>query len=70
MSTPRDDVLGHSEVELKRLASQARLIDPITKRFFQSAGIGDGMRILDRHPRIVCRMALRASRLTAGEKFT
>ena len=23
-----------------------------------------------RHPRIVCRMALRASRLTAGEKFT
>ena len=23
-----------------------------------------------RQPRIVCRMALRASRLTAGEKFT
>ena len=23
-----------------------------------------------RHPRIVCRIALRASRLTAGEKFT
>jgi 2-polyprenyl-3-methyl-5-hydroxy-6-metoxy-1,4-benzoquinol methylase len=44
---PPDYVLGHSEAELKRLASQARLIDPITKRFFQSAGIRNGMRILD-----------------------
>jgi ubiquinone/menaquinone biosynthesis C-methylase UbiE len=47
LSTPRDYVLGHSEAELKRLASQARVIDPITKRFFQSAEIGEGMRILD-----------------------
>jgi ubiquinone/menaquinone biosynthesis C-methylase UbiE len=47
LSAPRDYVLGHSEAELKRLANQARLIDPITKRFFQSAGISDGMRILD-----------------------
>jgi len=47
LGAPHDYVLGHTEAELKRLASQARLIDPIIKRFFQSAGIGDGMRILD-----------------------
>jgi 2-polyprenyl-3-methyl-5-hydroxy-6-metoxy-1,4-benzoquinol methylase len=40
-------VLGHSEVELKRLATQARLIDPITRRFLVSAGIREGMRVLD-----------------------
>jgi len=40
-------VLGHTDAELKRLATQARLIDPITKRFLVSAGIKKGMRILD-----------------------
>jgi SAM-dependent methyltransferase len=40
-------VLGHSDVELKRLATQARLIDPITRRFLVSAGIREGMRVLD-----------------------
>ena len=40
-------VLGHSGAELKRLATQARLIDPITRRFLVSAGIRDGMRVLD-----------------------
>jgi 2-polyprenyl-3-methyl-5-hydroxy-6-metoxy-1,4-benzoquinol methylase len=40
-------VLGHSEAELKRLATQARLIDPITRRFLVSAGIREGMRVLD-----------------------
>ena len=39
--------LGHTEKELKRLATQARLIDPITRRFFQDAGIVAGMRVLD-----------------------
>jgi ubiquinone/menaquinone biosynthesis C-methylase UbiE len=39
--------LGHSDAELKRLATQARLIDPITRRFLVSAGIGEGMRVLD-----------------------
>src|ERR1700675_4963255 len=39
--------LGHSEEELERLSVQARLIDPITRRFFVEAGIGPGMRILD-----------------------
>jgi ubiquinone/menaquinone biosynthesis C-methylase UbiE len=39
--------LGHTEKELKRLATQARLIDPITRRFLQDAGIVAGMRVLD-----------------------
>ena len=40
-------VLGHSERELSRLKAQARMIDPITKRFFQAAGVGASMRVLD-----------------------
>ena len=39
--------LGHSERELDRLRAQARLIDPITRRFFRDAGIIPGMRVLD-----------------------
>lgn len=39
--------LGHSEDELDRLRTQARLIDPITRRFFRAAGIEPGMRVLD-----------------------
>jgi SAM-dependent methyltransferase len=40
-------VLGHSGREIERLKAQARLIDPITKRFFREAGIVPGMRVLD-----------------------
>src|SRR5438067_5905285 len=40
-------VLGHSDRELNRLAVQARLVDPITRGFFQAAGIITGMRVLD-----------------------
>ncbi|MBS4728917.1 class I SAM-dependent methyltransferase [Mycobacterium sp. SM1] len=40
-------VLGHSEDELDRLAAQARVIEPITRRFFSAAGIARGMRVLD-----------------------
>lgn len=39
--------LGHSDRELHRLSVQARLIGPITRRFFIDAGIGPGMRVLD-----------------------
>lgn len=39
--------LGHSEEELDRLKTQARLIDPITRRFFGEAGIEPGMHVLD-----------------------
>jgi SAM-dependent methyltransferase len=54
MNTPGDNpgptrgyVLGHSDRELERLSAQARLIDPITRRFFRDAGIVRGMRVLD-----------------------
>jgi SAM-dependent methyltransferase len=40
-------VLGHADDELDRLAIQARLIEPITRRFFSAAGITQGMRVLD-----------------------
>ena len=40
-------VLGHADRELERLSAQARLIDPITRRLFRTAGIGPGMRVLD-----------------------
>lgn len=40
-------VLGHSPQEIDRLKLQARRIDPITRRFFESAGIQEGMRVLD-----------------------
>ena len=39
--------LGHSDWELKRLSIQARLTDPITRRFFLDAGLAPGMRVLD-----------------------
>jgi SAM-dependent methyltransferase len=39
--------LGHAEHELRRLTTQANLIDPITRRFFVEAGIVPGMRVLD-----------------------
>ena len=39
--------LGHSEWELKRLETQAALIDPMTRRYFLEAGLRPGMRVLD-----------------------
>jgi tRNA A58 N-methylase Trm61 len=40
-------VLGHSDRELERLSTQARIIDPITRTIFRDAGIVPGMRVLD-----------------------
>ncbi|HXY71357.1 MAG TPA: methyltransferase domain-containing protein [Actinomycetota bacterium] len=40
-------VLGHSPIELDRLERQARIVDPITRRFVQEAGVRPGMRVLD-----------------------
>lgn len=40
-------VLGHQPNELGRLGSQARVIDPITRRFLLAAGLEPGMRVLD-----------------------
>ncbi len=43
----REYVLGHSAQELKRLNAQALLMEPITRRFLQEAGVEAGMRVLD-----------------------
>ena len=40
-------VLGHSDREISRLKVQARLLDPVTKKFLRDAGITAGMRVLD-----------------------
>jgi len=40
-------VLGHTARELERLATQARLVDPVTRGFFHDAGVARGMRVLD-----------------------
>jgi ubiquinone/menaquinone biosynthesis C-methylase UbiE len=39
--------LGHSAQELDRLAIQAKLLEPFTRRVFEQAGIAPGMRVLD-----------------------
>jgi tRNA A58 N-methylase Trm61 len=39
--------LGHAAAELERLNVQAAVMAPITRRLFEEAGIGPGMRILD-----------------------
>jgi SAM-dependent methyltransferase len=44
---PPTYVFGHTPQELARLEAQARIIDPITRRFFEAAGIARGMRVLD-----------------------
>jgi SAM-dependent methyltransferase len=46
-TTEHPYVLGHSTLEIERLKAQAALIDPITERFFRSAGLAPGMRVLD-----------------------
>ncbi len=40
-------VLGHADQELERLTTQARAVDPITRRCFLAAGLAPGMRVLD-----------------------
>ncbi|MFN0190893.1 MAG: class I SAM-dependent methyltransferase [Aestuariivirga sp.] len=42
-----DYELGHSEREIRRLGTQARLVDPMTRRYFRDSGIVNGMRVLD-----------------------
>ena len=39
--------LGHAAAEMDRLTVQAAVMAPITRRLFEEAGIGSGMRILD-----------------------
>jgi ubiquinone/menaquinone biosynthesis C-methylase UbiE len=40
-------VLGHSQDEIRRLIDQAEILRPITERLLRSAGIEQGMRVLD-----------------------
>jgi 2-polyprenyl-3-methyl-5-hydroxy-6-metoxy-1,4-benzoquinol methylase len=50
VGTSRDQdryALGHSAEELERLETQARIVDPVTRRFWATAGVGPGMRVLD-----------------------
>src|SRR5262245_14823364 len=47
MSEPNDYPLGRSEAETRRLILQAQIYAPITRRLFQTAGIGPGMKVLD-----------------------
>jgi SAM-dependent methyltransferase len=39
--------LGHSDWELKRLETQAKLVNPFTRQYFRDAAIEAGMRVLD-----------------------
>jgi SAM-dependent methyltransferase len=43
----RTYALGHTAQELRRLSTQAKLIDPITRHFLLEAGVGKGARVLD-----------------------
>ncbi len=43
----RDYILGHSDEELRRLASQSRLFSDLTEQVLVKAGVGCGMRVLD-----------------------
>jgi SAM-dependent methyltransferase len=42
-----DYVLGHSPEEYARLTLQARIVRPYTEKFFRTAGLVPGMRVLD-----------------------
>jgi len=46
---PPDDgyALGRTEAEYERLALQSKIIEPITARLLDAAGVGPGMRVLD-----------------------
>jgi protein-L-isoaspartate O-methyltransferase len=47
MSGYNSYLLGHSVHELKRLSIQSSIIQPITRRLLEAAGVGPGMRVLD-----------------------
>jgi len=47
MSETDTYILGRTERETRRLILQHQVFGPITRRFFQAAGIGPGMKVLD-----------------------
>jgi SAM-dependent methyltransferase len=46
-TSPDAYVLGRSGAETRRLILQHQIYSPITRRFFQAAGIGPGMKVLE-----------------------
>src|SRR4051794_19995231 len=40
-------ILGRSDAETRRLIAQHQIYGPLTRRVFEAAGIGAGMRVLD-----------------------
>ncbi|HEX3233943.1 MAG TPA: class I SAM-dependent methyltransferase [Gemmatimonadales bacterium] len=46
-TTPGDYLLGHSALEQRRLAEQAVILQPMTARLLDDAGMRRGMRVLD-----------------------
>ena len=47
MESPDTYILGRSENETRRLILQHQIFGPLTRRFFEAAGIGVGMKVLD-----------------------
>jgi ubiquinone/menaquinone biosynthesis C-methylase UbiE len=47
MTTHDTYVLGRGEAETRRLILQHQIFGPLTRRFFEAAGIGAGMKVLD-----------------------
>jgi len=47
MSTSDTYAMGRSPAETRRLVLQHQVYGPLTRRFFQAAGIGPGMKVLD-----------------------
>jgi ubiquinone/menaquinone biosynthesis C-methylase UbiE len=47
MATEGNYILGQSEYEYERLTFQAKIVRPFTDKFFRSAGVGPGMRVLE-----------------------
>lgn len=47
MSAPDAYALGRTEAETRRLIVQHQIYAPLTRRFFEAAGIGRGMKVLD-----------------------
>jgi ubiquinone/menaquinone biosynthesis C-methylase UbiE len=47
MTLTTEYILGHSGREIQRLIHQASILRPITERLLRSAGISQGMRVLD-----------------------
>jgi ubiquinone/menaquinone biosynthesis C-methylase UbiE len=47
MSSPTGYVLGHTDLERRRLALQASIINPLTENFLRRAGVSAGMRVLE-----------------------